>query len=45
MPKCFLCRKETIDIKSLIKHFDIQHLNRQFNFYQCIEEECSRSFY
>jgi len=45
MPKCFLCKKESNDIKSLFKHFELQHLNHQFNFYQCIEGECSRSFY
>lgn len=45
MPKCFLCKKESNDIKSLIKHFKLQHLNHQFNFYRCIEGEYSRSFY
>ncbi|KAL5245948.1 hypothetical protein ACI65C_013356 [Semiaphis heraclei] len=32
-------------IKSLFKHFDLQHLNHEFHFFQCNEEDCSRSFY
>lgn len=45
MPKCFLCKKEVDSIKSLFKHFDLQHLNHEFHFFQCNEEDCSRSFY
>jgi hypothetical protein len=45
MPKCFLCEKDFNNIKSLFKHFDIQHFNHEFNFYQCNETKCTRSFY
>lgn len=45
MPKCFLCKKDFNNIKNLFKHFDIQHFNHEFNFYQCNETECTRSFY
>lgn len=45
MPKCFLCKKELDSIKNLFRHFDFQHLNHEFNFFQCIEGDCSRSFY
>lgn len=45
MPKCFSCKKELDNIKSLFKHFDLNHFNHEFNFFQCIEEDCSRSFY
>ncbi|CAI6350155.1 unnamed protein product [Macrosiphum euphorbiae] len=45
MPKCFLCEKDFDNIKSLFKHFDIQHFNHEFNFYQCNEAKCTRSFY
>jgi len=45
MPKCFLCKKYFDNIKSLFKHFGIQHFNHEFIFYQCYETECTRSFY
>lgn len=45
MPKCFLCKKNFNNIKNLFKHFDIQHFNHEFNFYQCNETKCTRSFY
>lgn len=44
MPTCFLCRKFYLSVKILFRHFDFQHADHKFDFYNCVEGESCRSF-
>lgn len=45
MVTCFICSTVVIDLRALKIHFQLFHQHHRFEKYQCVEDNCSRSYH